>query len=288
MDIVIGEVNQGSDIKVTDIHINKMSLLDKVAIVTGSSRGIGFEIAKELSERGVTVIVCSRNANQSKAAAAKMSGTTFALEVDVTNQLSVNKFIENVMNRYQKIDILVNNSGYPYDNIIWDKKIHEGTIEELSKITEVDLYGSVRLCQSVLPIMMQKSSTLNQSSKKTVTEGVGGVIINISSTPAISGHAGGFPYSIAKSGCIALTKCIAKEYSRYGIRAYTLALGNIATPATIDSMTEQIIIKAALESPMKRWGAAREVARIAASLADDCFSYATGNTIVVDGGTVLI
>jgi 3-oxoacyl-[acyl-carrier protein] reductase len=265
-----------------------MSLLDKVAIVTGSSRGIGFEIAKELSERGAMVIVCSRNKNQSKTAAAKMSGATHALQVDVTNQLSVNKFIENVMNRYQKIDILVNNSGYPFDDIIWNKKIHEGPIEDLRKIIEVDLFGSVRLCQGVLPIMMQKSSTVNLSNKKTDKEAVGGVIINISSTPAISGHAGGFPYSIAKSGCITLTKSIAKEYSRYGIRAYTLALGNIATPATLDSMSEQIIIRAALESPMKRWGEPREVARVAACLADDYFSYATGNTIVVDGGTVLV
>ena len=114
---------------------------------------------------------------------------------------------------------------------------------------------------------------------------MGGVIINISSTPAISGRVGGFPYSIAKSGNITLTKCIAKEYSGFGIRAYTLALGNIATPATLDSMTEQIIIKAALESPMKRWGKPNEVAKVAATLADDNFSYATGNTIVIDGGT---
>jgi 3-oxoacyl-[acyl-carrier protein] reductase len=80
---------------------------------------------------------------------------------------------------------------------------------------------------------------------------VGGVIINISSTPAISGHLGDFPYSIAKSGNITSTKFIVKEYSRCGIRAYTLALGNIATPATLYSMIEQIIIKVALESPMK-------------------------------------
>jgi NAD(P)-dependent dehydrogenase (short-subunit alcohol dehydrogenase family) len=265
-----------------------VSLSDKVAIVTGSSKGIGFEIAKEFSERGAIVIVCSRNLNQSKTASAKIRGTTLALEVDVTNESSVKKFIEVVMSRYHKIDILVNNSGYPFDDSVWNKKIHEGSEEELQKIINVDLFGSIRLCRAVLPLMVQTASTEDQKSLSTGRGYWGGVIINISSTPAISGQIGGFPYSIAKSGNITLTKCIAKEYSSFGIRAYTLALGNIATPATLDSMTEQIIIKAAMESPMKRWGKPNEVAKIAASLADDNFSYATGNTIVIDGGTVLI
>ena len=266
-----------------------MSLLDKVAIVTGSSKGIGFEIAKELSERGATVIVCSRNLDQSTKAATRIGGTALALKVDVTNESSVTEFVKIVMNRFQKIDILVNNSGYRYDDTIWNKKIHEGSHDDLEKIISVDLFGSIRLCRAVLPVMLQ--TTLNENKNSNITRGInagGGVIINISSTPALSGRVGGFPYSIAKSGNITLTKCIAKEYSSFGIRAYTLALGNIATPATLDSMTDQIIIKAALESPMKRWGKPKEVARVAASLADDNFSYATGNTIVIDGGTVLI
>jgi 3-oxoacyl-[acyl-carrier protein] reductase len=265
-----------------------MSLLDKVAIVTGSSKGIGFEIAKEFSKKGAIVIVCSRNLDQSLTAAAKLSGKTLALKVDVTSESSIKKFIKEVMNRYQKIDILVNNSGYPFDDTIWNKKLHEGSNDELEKIINVDLFGSIRLCRAVLPVMMQNSSAEHQRSSLIGDVDMGGVIINISSTPAISGRVGGFPYSIAKSGNITLTKCIAKEYSSFGIRAYTLALGNIATPATLDSMTEQIIIKATLESPMKRWGKPDEVAKVAATLADDNFSYATGNTIVIDGGTVLI
>jgi 3-hydroxybutyrate dehydrogenase len=104
-----------------------MSLLDKVAIVTGSSKGIGFEIAKEFSERGAIVIVCSRNLVQSKTAAARIGGTTIALAVDVTDESSVTEFIKIVMNRFKKIDILVNNSGYPYDDTIWNKKMHEGS-----------------------------------------------------------------------------------------------------------------------------------------------------------------
>ena len=129
-----------------------MSLLDKVAIVTGSSKGIGFEIAKEFSEIGAIVIVCSRNLHQSKTAASKIMGTAHALEVDVTKESSVKKFISAVVKRYQKIDILVNNSGYPFDDIIWNKNIHEGSSDELERIINVDLLGSIRLCRAVLPV----------------------------------------------------------------------------------------------------------------------------------------
>ena len=288
MVFAITENNNVSIIKIMFVHSNQMSLLDKVALVTGSSKGIGFEIAKLFSEKGAVVVVCSRNLDQSNTAAEKLKGITFALEVDVADESSVKKFIKEVMNRFQKIDILVNNSGYPYDDIIWNKKIHEGSDDELEKIINVDLFGSIRLCRAVLPIMIINSSNVIQSSNILGGRDDGGVIINISSAIAISGRVGGFPYSIAKSGNRTLTKCIAKEYSIFGMRAYTLALGNIATPATLDSMTEQIIIKAALESPMKRWGKPSEVAKVAASLAEHNFAYATGNTIVIDGGTILI
>jgi 3-oxoacyl-[acyl-carrier protein] reductase len=115
-----------------------------------------------------------------------------------------------------------------------------------------------------------------------------GVIVTISSTPAISGHIGGFPYTIAKAGNISLTKCIAKEYGNRNIRAYSLALGNIATKATYEAITEEVRNDAAKEAPMKRWGRPIEVAKVAACIADDNFSFATGNTIVIDGGTVLL
>jgi 3-oxoacyl-[acyl-carrier protein] reductase len=114
------------------------------------------------------------------------------------------------------------------------------------------------------------------------------VIINIASTPAIVGHMAGAPYSIAKSGVIAITKHIALEYGEKNIRAYTLALGNISTEATFASMTVTERKKAAMENSMKRWGDPREVATIAASMASEDFAFATGNTIVIDGGTVLL
>jgi NAD(P)-dependent dehydrogenase (short-subunit alcohol dehydrogenase family) len=259
-----------------------MSLLlkDKVAVVTGSTRGIGFAIAKEFAENnGATTIVCSRIKEQAERAIKQISsGKVFAAEIDVTSDSSVKKFMQQMLSKFEGIDILVNNAGYPFDNNIWYKRFHEGTDEELQKIMGVDIQGSVRLSRAVISSMIQKN--INKKNG-------GGVIINMSSTPAIVGHTEGAPYTIAKAANIALTKCIAKEYGINGIRSYTLALGNTATMATYDSMTEVARKKAAEEPPMKRWGTPEEVAKIAASIASDGFSFATGNTIVIDGGTVL-
>jgi 3-oxoacyl-[acyl-carrier protein] reductase len=259
-----------------------MSLLlkNKIAVVTGSTRGIGFAIAKEFAENnGATTVVCSRNNEQAKRAIRQISSDkVFAAEIDVTSDPSVKKFMQQMLSKFGRIDILVNNAGYPFDKNIWYKRFHEGTDEELQKIMGVDVQGSVRLSRAVISSMIQKNTNKNSG---------GGVIINISSTPAIAGHTEGAPYTIAKAANIALTKCIAKEYGINGIRSYTMALGNIATMATYDSMTEVARKKAAEEPPMKRWGRPEEVAKIAASIASDSFSFATGNTIVIDGGTVL-
>jgi 3-oxoacyl-[acyl-carrier protein] reductase len=260
-----------------------LPLTGKIAVVTGSSKGIGFAIAKEFAENNdAIVIVCSRTLEQAQIAASKIKGNVFAAELDVTDDLSVNKFMNRILFDHNRIDILVNNSGYQFDRNIWYKKFHEGTIEELQRIIEVDLKGSVRLSRAVIPIMMHTATTDCEK------ENEGGVIINISSTPAIAGYTEGSSYNITKAANIALTKCIAKEYAINNIRAYTLALGSIATLATIGSKTQEERYTAAQESSMKRWGKPEEVAKVAACIADNSFSFATGNTIVLDGGTVLL
>ncbi len=265
-----------------------MSLEGKIVIVTGSSRGIGFEIAKEFAENnGAIVIVCSRSKERASRAAAKINGKTFAAELDVTNGKGIQEFMQQILSKYKQIDILVNNAGYPFDKYIWYKKFHEGTLEELDRVLEVDLKGSVRLSRAVIPTMLQNPTSTNSNNSRNKNEGGGGVIINISSTPAITGHTEGSPYAIAKAANIALTKSIAREYGSNNIRAYSLALGNIATMATYESMTEKDRHKAAEEPPMKRWGKPEEVAKVAACISDDKFSFATGNTIIIDGGTVL-
>jgi 3-oxoacyl-[acyl-carrier protein] reductase len=248
-------------------------LKDKVAVVTGSSRGIGFEIAKEFAARRATVIVCSRSMAGAKKSASLIRGKAYPEKLDVTDAPGVANFMQRVIERHGRVDIVVNNAGYPFDRKIWTKRFHEVDEVEVDKVIQVDLKGTLRLCHSALPFMIKNR---------------GGVIINISSTPALSGHTEGSPYTIGKAGVIAITKHIALEYGDKNIRAYTLALGNISSEATFSSMTVTERKKAAMENAMKRWGDPIEVAKAAASLACDDFSFATGNTIVIDGGTVLL
>ena len=254
-------------------------LKDKIAIVTGASRGLGFEISKQLAKRGATVIMCSRSMARADNSASRIEGKTYPERLDVTNAQGVAEFMRLVAERHKHIDILINNAGYPFDRMIWNKSFHEVVEEDLEKVINVDLKGTFRLSQAAIPFMIKNVSS---------SRGAGGVIINIASTPAIAGHMAGAPYSIAKSGVIAITKHIALEYGDKNIRAYTLAPGNISTEATFASMTITERKKAAMENSMKRWGDPREVATIAASVASEDFAFATGNTIVIDGGTVML
>ena len=253
-----------------------LSLKGKVAVVTGSTIGIDFAISKEFAENNdATVIVCSRSKQSAVKSAEEIKGKTFAAEIDVTNSSSIKRFLQQIVSDHERIDILINNAGYPFDRKIWYKKFHEITDDEVYRIIEVDLKGSVHLSMAVLHSMLQNN--LEEW-----------VIINISSTPAIAGHIEGASYTIAKAANIALTKCILLEYGGKNIRAYTLALDNIATLAKYYSMNENDRNKAAEEPSMRRWGRPEEVAKVAVCIASDNFSFATGNTIVIDGGTVLL
>jgi NAD(P)-dependent dehydrogenase (short-subunit alcohol dehydrogenase family) len=244
----------------------------KVALVTGASKGIGFEIAREFAKRGARVVLCSRKKSAAQRAADLIHGVVLAEQLDITDAASVRKLVASVKERYGRVDILANNAGYPYERQVWYKGFHDISDDDLDRIIEVDLKGTARISRAVIPLMIKQ----------------GGVIISISSTPSISGYTEGAPYTLAKSAIIAMTKHIALEYGQRNIRAYTLALGNIASEATYGSMTPAERKKAAKENAMKRWGDPREVATIAASIASDDFAFATGNTIVIDGGTVLL
>ncbi|HEY6165170.1 MAG TPA: SDR family NAD(P)-dependent oxidoreductase [Nitrososphaeraceae archaeon] len=227
-----------------------MSLKVKVAVVTGSTRVIDFAISKEFAENNnAIVIVCSRSKQSAVKSAEEIKGKTFAAEIDVTNRSSIKRFLQQIVSDHERIDILINNAGYSVDRKIWYKKFHEVTDDEVDRIIEVDLKGSMRLSMAVLHSMLQNNPEE-------------GVIINISSTPAIAGHIEGASYTIAKAANIALTKCIVLEYSDKNIRAYTLALDNIATLAKYYSMNENDRNKAAEEPSMRRWAGLKRSPRL--------------------------
>ena len=222
----------------------------KVAVVTGSTRVIDFAISKEFAENNnAIVIVCSRSKQSAVKSAEEIKGKTFAAEIDVTNRSSIKRFLQQIVSDHERIDILINNAGYSFDRKIWYKKFHEVTDDEVDRIIEVDLKGSTRLSMAVLHSMLQNNPEE-------------GVIINISSTPAIAGHIEGASYTIAKAANIALTKCIVLEYSDKNIRAYTLALDNIATLAKYYSMNENDRNKAAEEPSMRRWAGLKRSPRL--------------------------
>ena len=250
-----------------------MSLNRKIAIVTGGTAGLGLAIARELASNGATVIITSRKKSKLKKACRSDDMNFYGFQLDVSKNNSIIKFIENISEVFSTVDILVNNAGFPFERKVWFKKLHDVSDQELMNILQVDLIGSFRITKEILKIMIKKRR---------------GVIINIASTPAISGHICGSPYSIAKAGLISLTKHISSEYGQYNIRSYSIGLGDIYTDSMCKSLSRNEIVKAKSENAMKRLGRPEEIAKSIVSLASGDFSFSTGITIVVDGGKVII
>ncbi len=250
-----------------------MSLDGKIGIVTGGTGGLGLEFARELARNGATVVITSRKKSKLQKACNLIGNNCYGFQLDVSEKKSLLHFAGSISKYFKKIDILINNAGFPFERKIWFKNVHNISEIELMNIIRVDLVGSFRITGEILKIMMKRRK---------------GVIISISSTPAISGHNCGSPYSIAKAGLISLTKHIAIEYGQYNIRSYSVALGDIDTQAMRRSLSKKEILKAKNENTMKRLGRPEEIAKSIVSLAGENFSFLTGNTIIIDGGKVII
>ena len=250
-----------------------MSLDGKVGVITGGAGGLGLEIAKELARKGAVVIITSRKKSKLQRPCNMIGKNCYGFELDVIKPNSIVQFIKRISKDFDTVDILVNNAGFPFEREIWFKKVHDITDKELLNILQVDLFGSFRISKEILKIMMKKRK---------------GVIINIASTPAIAGHSHGSPYSIAKAGLICLTKHIALEYGQYNIRSYSVALGDIDTQAMHKSLSKSELQKARNENTLKRLGRPEEIARSIVSIAGENFSFSTGNTLIIDGGKLVI
>ncbi len=251
----------------------------RFALVTGGSRGIGRAIAETLAEQGCNVAVTSRKRQDAESVAgeiAQHSGIrALGAACDVSSQPSVHELFQ-VIRRWSsdRLDVLVCNAGYPFLPELWETPLHATPPNNIESwymnLFRTDTLGSVFCTVEALALMMVARK---------------GSIIYISSTPALEGYMG-TPYTIAKAGILGLMKDVAREYGKYNIRANAFALGNIRTPATFDSLTPEVQQALAHEAPLKRWGEPREVGRAALFLASDLSSFVTGQTLVVDGGSL--
>jgi 3-oxoacyl-[acyl-carrier protein] reductase len=253
------------------------SLSGKVVFVTGSSGGIGRATALEFAGNGADVVLQYRSKiNDAKAITSEIENLgrrARAVRIDFSNiceaPAQVELGVKEVIGEFGKIDVLVNLAGYPAKGE-WDKKFLELTVEDFYKPINVDLLGAFLCARSVAPHMIAQKS---------------GVIVNISSTPALAGHDKGLAFTVAKAGIIGLTKGLATELAPH-IRVNAIALGNVET-TWISELNDKELNEARQENLMKRFGSPREIAKIIVFLAGDESSFLTGQTIVVDGGTVL-
>ncbi len=252
-------------------------LQGKRALITGASRGMGRAISLAFAENGADVCLVARKGIEVEALAqeivAKGRSKAFALQGDVSDPIQGGNIAARAIEALGGIDALVCTAGYPFDAGLWNKSLHELVEEDFLKVFNTDLLGSFRVAKGVIPQMIQQKK---------------GVIILFSSTPAISGYNKGGPYTVTKSAVRGLAKEIASEYGEHNVRAYAVAPGNIKTDSTFNNLSKEDQVSLGQEAPMKRWGDPDEVARVCVVLASDNMSFVTGQTIVVDGGTVML
>ncbi|MDQ4014465.1 MAG: SDR family oxidoreductase [Thermoproteota archaeon] len=255
----------------------QMKLLgDRVAVITGSTKGNGRAMANIYSDQGANVVVTGRDQLEAQSAADELSkeyGTNpLGLKLDVTSVTEVREMVDKTRQKYGRIDVLVNNAGYPIKDDLWDVRFDQIPDEVLERVLDVDTIGTYRCCREVLPLMIEKRH---------------GVIINISSTPAISGYIKGAPYTVAKAANLGITKHIAAEYGKYGIRCNAIAPGTIATQRNWERLTTEQRVDIVSSIPLGRAGKPEEIAGVALMLASDYSSFVSGQIIVADGGETI-
>ena len=243
-----------------------VSLTGRVALVTGSTRGIGRAIAESLAKAGARVAVVGRDADRATEAAASISPEARGYGCDIGDPAAVAKLIENVEKDFGAIDILVNNAGLNRDNLLMRLKD-----DDWDAVLNANLRGAFVAMRAATRGMMKRRW---------------GRIINISSVVGVVGNKGQANYAASKAGLIGLTKSVAKELASRNILANVVAPGFIETDMT-HAMTDEAKKTLFTQIPLERLGTPADVANLVTFLASDLASYITGQTFIVDGGMVM-
>ncbi|CAM4238295.1 SDR family NAD(P)-dependent oxidoreductase [Klebsiella africana] len=248
-----------------------MLLKDKVAIITGaaSARGLGFATAKLFAENGAKVVIIDLNGEASKTAAAALGEGHLGLAANVADEVQVQAAIEQILAKYGRVDVLVNNAG-----ITQPLKLMDIKRANYDAVLDVSLRGTLLMSQAVIPTMRAQKS---------------GSIVCISSVSAQRGGGifGGPHYSAAKAGVLGLARAMARELGPDNVRVNCITPGLIQTDITAGKLTDAMTANILAGIPMNRLGDAVDIARAALFLGSDLSSYSTGITLDVNGGMLI-
>ena len=244
--------------------------MNKVAFITGATRGIGRQIAITLAKEGFDIAINYRKENEDLIETKKMvedqKVKCFTVQGDVSSFEDSERMVKDIIEEFNHIDILVNNAGITKDMLLMRMKK-----EDFEGVIGVNLVGTFNITKNVIPYMMKNRS---------------GRIINVSSVVGISGNAGQTNYSASKAGIIGFTKSLAKEVGSRNILVNAVAPGFIETQMT-DVLKDEVKEEISKTIPLKRMGTVEDVANVVKFLASKDSSYITGQVINIDGGMLM-
>ena len=264
----------------------ELGLKGKNVVVTGGGNNIGRAITLAFAAEGCNLAIAELNREAGEAVAAEVAAmgsgaTATVIDADVTNRASIDAMVADAIARLGSVDVLVNNVGWTVDRLFMDKSRAEHVKE-----VDVNLWGAINCIHSVLPHMIERQS---------------GAVVSISSDAGRMGEYREAVYSACKAGVIALSKSLARETGRYGLRFNMVCPGLVVPPqsevASSDSMwaqgmeelfTDEVLERVKRAYPLRRMGTAQEVANAVVFLASDAASFITGQTLSVSGGYTMM
>jgi 3-oxoacyl-[acyl-carrier protein] reductase len=244
----------------------KIELKDKIALVTGGSRGIGLDICKAFVEAGAKVALCGRDGGKAEAAAQQLGGGSRGYACDVAVSSQVEAFAKAVEKDFGRIDVLVNNAGFTKDNLLF-------------LLTEADW-------DAVMDTNLKGAFLMTKYAARGMIKRRWGRVINITSVVGLNGNKGQSNYSASKAGMIGFTKSVAKELASRNVLVNAVAPGYIDTELT-RGISEEAKKYLQDNIPLGRLGQGPDIASAVLFLASDLASYITGQIVVVDGGMVM-